>query len=371
MMPISSYKELLKTFSWDYEKRDSESWYIFLLMNPLVRTKAGNLILANLSYLNTRTDNVTFFMPGFSNTSEGILPYPSEHGHRMVYKDDNFGEVFFDEEGFLETIKWFEDNCSTYHYSEDLDLLIVKYRPKKENIFCVSSEKNYEECFDFPNMIIYNLDTLSKEGLNIIKTIMECKRIVESNAESERHIKKHLDNLIYDQVDNSDRFWHQDINVFVAGSKKLKNERDSVVSALIHLTNNSSRGYSFRIKTYEDFPRSLTELGRQRVYNDYISGVADYAIFILDGAVGGITFEEFMIAMEAYRSQRKPEIYVYYKSYNISRFDKILNTQIWKYSQSVIKIREYLKEIHQYYVEYSDIDNLKSHISSDFVKYSI
>ncbi len=71
-------------------------------------------------------------------------------------------------------------------------------------------------------------------------------------------------------------------------------------------------------------------LGRQREYNNYISQIADYAIFILDGAVGGITFKEFTIAMEAYKSQRKPEIYVYCKPYNLTLFDKFFKATALK-----------------------------------------
>ena len=49
MGPISSYKELIQTLSWDTEKRTKERWYIFLLMNPRNQTNAGIDIIKNFS----------------------------------------------------------------------------------------------------------------------------------------------------------------------------------------------------------------------------------------------------------------------------------------------------------------------------------
>ncbi len=195
-MPISNYMELIQTLNWDDEKRTQERWYVFIVMNPMNQTNAGIDIIKNFSYLDVRTGNVTFFLPGFSNVDNGVVPYSSKDGEEVVYEDESFGKIYFDKQGFLNTISWLERNCPTYHYSDDLDLLILKYRPISEsnNI----SIKIFEECLDFSNMIIYNLDTLKKAGTNIVKTIMECKKVIELNAQSEGEIKKHLDNLIYD-----------------------------------------------------------------------------------------------------------------------------------------------------------------------------
>lgn len=151
-------------------------------------------------------------------------------------------------------------------------------------------------------MIVYNLDRLKHEGINALRMITECMKVV-SDSETERDVKQRLENFIFDRFGFMERHWHQNINVFVAGAKVLKRERDAVISALNHITNCSSRDYVFRVKTYEDFDRSLSNEGRQKEYNDYISNDAEYAIFILDSAVGGITMEEFEVAMNAYRKK--------------------------------------------------------------------
>lgn len=359
MEPISNYKELIQILNWNEQKRNNEGWYIFLVMNPRNQTNAGIDIIKNFSYLNVRTGNVTFFLPGFSNMPEGIVPYWSNCGDRVVYEDDTFGTLYFDERGFLDTIEWLEKESGyAYRYSEDLDLVIIKYHPWHTSS---CADRLYEQNFDLQNMIIYNLDQLKQNGINAIGMITECMRVV-SKVKTEREVKHKLENFISVRTDCEKRHWHHNINVFVAGAKVLSIERDAVISALSHIANNSSRDYAFRVKTYEDFDRSLIDEGRQNEYNDFISNDAEYAIFILDNAVGGITFEEFEVAMKAYKEKRKPEIFVY------SRKDKNI---FRKQSREVVAIRKHLSEIGQYYIEYKDTDDLKNQVSQDFRRYSL
>ncbi len=364
-MPISSIKELINTLNWDNEKRNQERWYIFLIMNPRNQTNAGIDLIKNFSYLNLRTGNITFFLPGFSNMDKGVVPHRSENGYEVVYEDESFGKIYFDQQGFLESISWLERG--RYRYSEDLDIVIVKYRPLHTESY---AHDLYEKNFDLHNMVVYNLDTLKREGINAIRFITECMNVV-TLASSEREIKLRLENFIFDRASNTSVYWHYNINVFVAGAKNLKTERDAVISALTHITNNSSRDYTFRVKTYEDFDRSLTEEGRQAEYNNYISNNADYAIFILDDAVGCITYEEFIVAMKAFKSKNKPEIFVY--SHKANESNRMLRGFFRSHQQSkeVTEIKKHLSEIGQYYIEYKDIDDLKNCINYDFRRYSL
>lgn len=363
MNPISSFNELLQELQWDNGKRGSERWYIFLLMNPKNQTNAGVDILRNFSYLDIRTGEVSFFLPGFSNGHKGVVPFPSSQGC-LIYEDDSFGKIYFDERGFIDTIFWLErGSYPPYKYSEGLDLVIVKYFPR----YTASQDKNkYRWNFDLQNLIAYNLDSLKIEGINTIQMITECMRVV-SQSKYVWQVKQGLENFIFsktNQVGGQTRHSHQAINVFVAGAKELRFERDAVISSLTHITNNSSRGYTFRVKSFEDFDRSLSSSGRQAEYNDYISKDAEYAIFILDGRVGGITIEEFNVAMDSYKAYGKPEIFVY--SHTQRR--GIFSTRI---SQEIITIKDHLSEIGQYYIEYRDIDDLKNKVAEDFRRYSL
>ena len=94
MMPISNYKELIQTLNWDDEKRNNEKWYIFLVMNPKNQTNAGIDTIKNFSYLDVRTGNVTFFLPGFSNMAEGVIPYQSKNGDIVRLKKWLLTEYF-------------------------------------------------------------------------------------------------------------------------------------------------------------------------------------------------------------------------------------------------------------------------------------
>lgn len=365
MMPISSYKELIQSLDWDTEKRTKERWYVFLVMNPWNQTNAGADIIRNFSYLDVRSGNVTIFLPGFSNMNEGVVPYQSPNGNK-IYEDESFGEIYFDQDGFLKTIRWLEKGSGyTYRYSEDLDLVIVKYHP---NYILPDGDELYEQNFDLHNLIAYNLDDLKRDDINTIRMVTECRKAV-AESETEWEVRQKIESFISRRAGDPDRHWRHLINVFVAGSKTLKTERDAVISALTHITNNSSGDYVFRVKTYEDFGRSLSNEGRQEEYNRYISNDADYAVFILDSTVGGITFEEFEVAMKAYQTRHKPEIYVYSHSAINKSFFGLFRRK--EQSEEVTTIRNYLSEIRQYYIEYRDIDDLKNNITHDFRRYGL
>lgn len=248
-MPISNYKELIQTLNWDDEKRTQERWYIFLLMNPRYQTNAGIDIIQNFSYLNLRSKNVTLFLPGLSNLDEGVVPYRSNHGHKIVYKDDSFGAIYFDERGFLETIDWLEEGSGhVYKYSEDLDLVIVKYYPRYTGAF---ANEAYEQNFDLTNMVVYNLDELKRNGKNVIKFIMDCRDVV-SDSKSESEIRQRLNRFsnnlqpLIQNMDNADEY-----DVFISYSRKDYVDgagnviRDNILSKIKETLKANGRSYWF------------------------------------------------------------------------------------------------------------------------------
>lgn len=354
MEPITDFKELIRTTS-----LTDERWFILLLINPNNPTDSTRSFLENLEYLKLRTENITFFLPGFKNADDKIINSDNSFFLPGPVSFSFFGKhhYHFDPKGFYSTIKWLEEGSNnSYQYSECLDLVILKYRP--------FSEKN----FDFQNMIFYDLDSLNNKGININKFINECKNVT-INAQSENDIKQKLDSFIFKRPGENQQI--NDINVFVAGSKKLKRERDAVISALTHITNISSKRFHFIIKTFEDFDRSIIEDGRQKEYNNFIRDNAKYAIFILDNNVGGVTFEEFKVALEAYKTHKRPEIFVYsHKEKGSTALSNNLNPENHE-DHDINTIRQYLSEINQYYIEYYDLDDLKYNINQDFRKYSI
>ena len=105
------------------------------------------------------------------------------------------------------------------------------------------------------------------------------------------------------------------IKVFIAGSKDLYHERNAVRSQLQQISNRTN--IVFASYTYEDFSRDFALDGRQTDYNGFIAHKADFAVFIIDGKIGGITFEEFKVAVESFKREMKPRIFTYCKDVNV------------------------------------------------------
>lgn len=59
-------------------------------MNPISQTNAGIDIVKNFSYLDVRTGDVTFFLPGYSKMNQVIVPYQSKNCSEVIYKDTSF-----------------------------------------------------------------------------------------------------------------------------------------------------------------------------------------------------------------------------------------------------------------------------------------
>ena len=142
--------------------------------------------------------------------------------------------------------------------------------------------------------------------------------------------------------------------VFIAGSKDLWRERDSIRAIFSQLSN---RGHVwYKTYTFEDFDRSFTINGRQDDYNFFIKEEADSALFILDDRIGGITRHEFDIALESYVSKGRPLIFVYSRKSDGEQDN-----------QEIQEIKNVINDNKQYYTEYIDIHDLRNQIIRDFI----
>ena len=79
------------------------------------------------------------------------------------------------------------------------------------------------------------------------------------------------------------------IKIFIAGAKKLKEERSLLREELSKVEN--THNLDIRSLTFEDFATSLTgeDRGRQADYNKFIETEANVVIFIFDSTAGEIT----------------------------------------------------------------------------------
>ena len=149
------------------------------------------------------------------------------------------------------------------------------------------------------------------------------------------------------------------VNVFIAGSKELRDERDLIRVELSKLTNVFN--LDIRPHSFEDFKSSLKGQngGRQADYNRFIRDKADVVVFIFDSKAGSITEEEFDVAYDSLAESNRPDIFVYGR--NMSSDDhtlKKIKEKIFSYGQ-------------EYYVEYTSRDDLRYLFFKDMVSYFV
>ena len=95
------------------------------------------------------------------------------------------------------------------------------------------------------------------------------------------------------------------VNIFLAGAKDIVDERNAI-KAIAHDFNTKLKhkiaGLSINVQSYENFNNNQLE------YNDYIENESDIVIFLLKDKIGPITEKEFILAADAYKAKKIPEI---------------------------------------------------------------
>lgn len=329
MFPILDYKSLRHWQTNPHSARlDESGWYVILLGNYRNPTPAQDRVYANFAYLNKRTRQVPFCIPGFKQSPDGDIVFEECD---VKYK--------FDFQGFIDTVLWIESMTRGYSYSESLELLLLPYQ-----------DIDREVTFDFSHMLRYNLDELLSENKNIFDFIMKAVEVVEQNLSYEE--TQMLMNVTTKELPR--QAVHK---VFIAGSKSLENQRDAIVASFNRLSNRGP--VRFEVRSFEDFDRSFIFGGRQQEYNSFIENEADSVVFILSDTIGGITRDEFDIAMNKFKETNRPEIYVY--NHNPGGTDQV--------DRDIAEIRDIINENCQYWTDYIDLRHLKLLILEDFSRY--
>lgn len=173
-------------------------------------------------------------------------------------------------------------------------------------------------------------------------------------VEAVKNRNKLRDNI---EVQNTKRNF---LKCFIAGSKKLEVERDSIVSAANDVNIESRKHLgdkTIECYSYKNFPKYFVDEGQQQLYNNFIKYEVDIIIFVLNGQLGTITREEFDIAVKTLIENdfRKPLVYVFSDITN-----NLPNTSVLE------EIKFKLDDIKQYWVDYSGVANLKLEVKSIF-----
>ena len=152
--------------------------------------------------------------------------------------------------------------------------------------------------------------------------------------------------------------FRRDVYMFIAGSKSLQNERDLFSNVISQLqTKWSPKNINVYGLSYQNFEHEVVINGQQADYNSFIKSFADIVVFVLNGGeVGSVTFDEFNIAMEAFKKNNKPTIFVYNK---ISE----------SVSDEVLRMHDKINEEKQYWQEFDSDNELRLMIQNDLSDY--
>ena len=175
----------------------------------------------------------------------------------------------------------------------------------------------------------------------------------EDKNNKERHktfnhtVDSYESKLIFADFESQSPDEGKSIKCFIAGSKTLQAERDALRAVTCVMYNKwASKNFRILSYTFEDFERAAVIGGHQKQYNDFIAKEADWALFIIDGGVGGITVEEYRKAMDAYKKNGKPKILALAK---VGSED----------NEEVAAIKVEINKEHQYWTDYTDINSMK------------
>lgn len=333
MMPISNYKELVSAVERGVYRENE--WFIFIIVNPDNETQTVRRFRATYDYLHLRTRDIKYFIPGLKRNGEikslialwDFLSFGVKNLRKSPWD-------YFSKEGMLETVNWFETSCPDYKYREGIELVIIK-----------SMKVGNKTTLDVRNLISVNLETIQSAGGNIVDAIREIGEIL-GECRNIDEAKQGINNYLTP--------FSNIVKCFVAGSKDLWGERNAVRAQLQKVSNMA--GIYITAYTYEDFGRVFNRGGHQADYNRFIKEEANYAIFIIDGKVGSVTFQEFQVALEAFENgKRKPKIFVYCKDVDNSQGE-------------IRQIIEKTKSLNQYYTKYQDIRELEYRVYEDFTR---
>lgn len=175
----------------------------------------------------------------------------------------------------------------------------------------------------------------------------------EDKSNNERHrtfnhtVESNESKLIFADFESLSLDGGKSIKCFIAGSKTLQAERDALRAVTCVMYNKwASKDFRILSYTFEDFERAAVIGGHQKQYNDFIANEADWALFVIDGRVGGITIEEYRIAMDSYKQNGRPKILALAK---IGSED----------NEDIAAIKAEINKEHQYWTDYADINSLK------------
>ena len=155
------------------------------------------------------------------------------------------------------------------------------------------------------------------------------------------------------------------VKIFLASSSELKSDREQF-EIFINRKNKEyiKKGIFLELVIWEDF---LDAMSRTRLQDEYNKAVAGCDIFVslFHTKVGKYTEEEFLKALDTFKSNGKPLIYTYFK-------DEAINmSKITPSVLSLLNFKQKLSDLGHFYKNYADINDLRYKFSEQLDKFII
>ncbi len=177
---------------------------------------------------------------------------------------------------------------------------------------------------------------------------------------AENLLKTVSDQLVQDEMSIANLasiLFRKDLYFFIAGSKALQTERDLFSNVINQLQTKWAPKNIFAYGiSYQNFQHEFTIGGQQVEYNEFIQKHADAVIFVISGDVGSITLEEFQLAMETFKTYKRPTIYVYSKT-------------VETISDRIRQMHDQINKENQYWQDFANNNELRLMIQNDLSDY--
>jgi hypothetical protein len=150
------------------------------------------------------------------------------------------------------------------------------------------------------------------------------------------------------------------IKLFLASSSELKADREQFEIFIYRKCKAwFDKGIFLHLDIWEDYLDAMGDDGLQAEYNKAVTG-CDLFVLLVHNKVGKYTAEEFEKAFGAFKENRKPFIFTYFKT--------PYTTQAREDLQSLWAFEDKLKELQHYKTEYTSIEGLREHFGNQLEK---
>lgn len=151
----------------------------------------------------------------------------------------------------------------------------------------------------------------------------------------------------------------EEITCFIAGSKRLMAERDKMRAVVANMyVKWKSRNFLIETYSFDNFNHTVSEIGHQEEYNQFIKNEADLVLFLFDDEVGKETEKELNIAINSFKAKKHPQYIIYSK----------IKESV---SPAINTLKERLAKEDVYWVDYESIEDLANKFERDLNDYLV